>query len=282
MKRNNVKFVFHFWIPYDFNEGTSYIYNLHLENIRRYSHIFTDCLFVLSMDNISDEEAKRRISNDIISLGFNCDVEIRVIENNPYIREAETFYNDVLIKGKEYDGIILFGHSKGMANINTGTIDGDVVSKESLYKWINSMYYFNLNWFDEVIKTLIGNIRIFYGALLSYNTTMWKKPQWQYNGSFFWTNPKKFNEYIIHNKLNIPSVVDRTYCENSLWKVVPFDFNYIESHRAIYLNTDEYPFVNPYENSDTFIRALLTNDEYEDFMKYNNDVINTVNNSVQI
>lgn len=262
---NTIRLAYYMWVPLNFGNETSEIYNLHINCLKEYASLFTDALFVLGMDNPQDYKAINKIEKDIVSLDFNGNISFKIIQNNPYLREGIVFYNEIVQKLNDLDGITFFAHSKGMGNIINGTFDGDSVNKESLMEWICASYYLNLNYFKSVIKTLIGNLRIAYGSMLSYNESFWGKPSWQYNGSFFWINTKKLYDHINLEKKYIPQCTDRTYAETFLGKLLPFDFNYIESYGTFYMNTDKFP-LNPYKNCDEWIKCIMENNTYNNFI----------------
>ena len=56
-------------------------------------------------------------------LHYNGDLTFAVRCNTPYY-ECKTFRDKVLLKEQEYDGLIFFGHNKGMQKSIVGTFMG--------------------------------------------------------------------------------------------------------------------------------------------------------------
>ena len=58
--------------------------------------------------------------------------------------------------------LVFFGHNKGITNIKK-------YGKDNIMYWIAGMYFFSLNYMDEVVDKLIGRPSFSYGSMLTKN-----------------------------------------------------------------------------------------------------------------
>lgn len=259
---DKTRLVFYQWAPKNFNINDK-AFKIHSRCLEYYSKIFDEIVLVIGSDG--DLESVKSIERVLLTFFLGKNITIKVIENKPLIREAETLYEEVILKLDKLDGITFFAHSKGLSNIqNKKTFNGVDINEESIYIWICALYYLSLNFINEVKKTLIGDLRVCYGPMLSYNEKFWGKPSWQYNGGFFWLNTRKMYNFCKINNITMPICCDRTYAETLLTNIFPFDFNYIESHGTWYINTDNNN-INPYYNSKQWVKSIMSVEEYKDF-----------------
>jgi len=200
--------VFHFYVDPLYKNKISY--KMHFACLREYSNVFTNAIFILSMDNKNDTSLINNVEKDIINCGFSCPINFDIAENDEY-REVKTFKNYIIDKLDTYNGLVFFSHTKGTTNI-----DKYEWMTENYLHWIFSLYYYyySLEYADdEVIKKLIenygGHKRAMYGPMGSYAVN----GKIFYPGTFFWLNCKKIKEDEVNGYIRIPLLYDRSYAE---------------------------------------------------------------------
>ena len=184
---------------------------LHYTLLKKYSNVFDESVFVLSLKKelIDNKELIKDYMTTIIDLGF-YNVRFKIEENTDF-RECKAFKEEV-VENKDNDGkFVFFGHNKGTTNN----------FNESLVKLICSMYYFNLNFIDDVKHSLIGDECVYYGFPLL--NAKWSEPEatcvmplYKYfiYGTFFWTNYTVLYEIMNHKNREFPKMASRYYAEN--------------------------------------------------------------------
>lgn len=267
--------IYYLWVPADISDGEEKIRDIHLRCLRHYSAIFTDAEFIVAMDDPDDDKTYHRVVNDIANLNFSGNIKITKVENNFFYREGEYFKKLIVDRANEIDGLVFFAHSKGMSNISNGPSLGDnkEFSEEAIKHWICALYFFNLNFMEEVIHDM-GDGKVLYGALLNKYKTDDKPPfdtGWQFNGSFYWINPKRLANYLQFHDITPPNLDNRLYAEDWMRHVIPFDFRFISTHGSYYVDTDKYG-VSMYLFADKFIKAI-SGDDYELYNNFYKSII---------
>ena len=255
------KLVFHFYFGDEWK--TNPIVKIHLNCLRHYCNIFDDVEIVIAVNNPKDKKKTREIKETILRYIDNNRISLIVEENTP-LREAKTFYNEVLNGDEQYNGIIFFGHSKGYSNLNGEN------NKDAIVEWICGLYFLSLEFADEAYKKLAygteKNNGVCYGSFLQITDNGMVHSEYPYSGTFYWINVNT----IKHNDFKIPFLDNRFYAEK-----FPSDLNkkfFIESHNAslIYQTTVDF-YHNPMQvrQAIDFIcqdsKAELK--RYEDFKK---------------
>lgn len=263
--------LYYLWIPKDFSDKEQMMYNIHLRCLRYYSAIFSDAVFIVAMDTPDDESTYHSVVKDIASIGFSGNISITKTENNSFYREGEYVKKLIVDKAAEIDGLVFFAHSKGMYNISHGASLSayTAFNEESITRWVCALYFFNLNFMNEVLSAM-GDGKIVFGALLNKYKTDDKPPfdtGWQFNGSFYWINPKRLANYLQYHNLKTPELDNRLYAEDWMRHIIPFDFRFISTRSTYYIDTDKYG-ISMYLHADEFIKAI--SGEANDFEKYNN------------
>ena len=202
MKKN---LVYYFYASKDFANDLSI--REHLYYINRYSNIFDKSLFTIAVDDLDDNET---ISKAMIAIkqnyfGDKNGLSFKIIQNDPKMREVVTFKNDLLDKLKDFDGIVLFGHTKGTTNFKT-------FKKEPIMNWIAAMWFYSCEHIDDVEQKLSESI--LYGPTLHDDNNKHKLNFNKYNcwycGTFYWINPKKFLERFGNEEFKVK---DRWFAE---------------------------------------------------------------------
>lgn len=193
---------------------------LHFKMLQYYCNVFDEAVFVLSIkkDLMEYHDLIKSYMKYIIDLGF-YNVRFKVEENTQF-RECRAFKEEV-VESKDNDGkLIFFGHNKGTTN----------TYNESLVRLICSMYYFNLNFPDDVERALIGEECAYYGFPLL--NAQWGEPEptcvmplyrYFFYGTFFWVNWTVMNEIVTHKGRKYPEMSSRYYAENFPANTIEFD-----------------------------------------------------------
>lgn len=246
-----------FYLYYADSKNSEEFYNFHFSCLKKYCHIFDEAVFVISVDDVSDYHLIREAEDKILDIFKGTSVSFDIHKNDK-MHEVYAFEKYV-INTKDKDGLVFFGHSKGFSNIKK-------FDKEYIYKWIAGMYYFNLNFMDEVENLLLETKSISYGSFLMHdelNET--NKYRWFYIGTFFWINLGKLENYIRQNNIELPLICDRAYAEEFLGNIYPFEqLPYAASHlnRALINARDFYHYINEY------ISMMYYEDELKEFYEF--------------
>lgn len=247
------KLVFNFYVFPNWLEGeVGKINKIHIGCLQEYAHIFDEIVFVVTMDDTDNIELINDVKEKIIKLFTKGQITIR-IEKNSKLREAVTFYKEVAERlGK--DDLVFFAHNKGITNINKD-------NKESIYYWIYGLYFYSLNFMDDVERVLIGDNGISYGAFpCQCNLNECIKYKWMYSGNFYWLNSKKVKNYMSNINMILPPLDNRMYGEQFIGNIValhnpqPFPATY----GSFAFDIDAY---NPYYEAKTIIDLLYHNIE---------------------
>lgn len=233
------KLVFYFYI----NESNTdnLVYKLHLQCLQQYAHVFDEILFVLSTDDTSNISLIRKWEDKLIKLHTKGTISFEIMQNNEY-RESDAFKRHVIDKLKDNE-LVFFGHGKGITNI-------EKYDPELIKKWIVGMYFYNLNFMDEVEDALINKKFLSYGSFLTKNEKDWtNKYHWFYIGTFMWLNSKKLCNYINQHNIEMPLFCDRFYDEEFLgdiYDIWPERTAY--SHNGTFLTNavDFYDYIDTY------------------------------------
>jgi hypothetical protein len=212
--------VFNFYLTE--NWGELITNKIHLECLKKYSNCFDGALFFVVVDDINNNKLitnfKKYIINSISIVNISF-----VNKENDILREARNFYDEIALKLGSIEGLLFFGHNKGITNYNSPKYDNDCVEK-----WITSMYYGCLSNNDELVDCLYNKRKLTYGTLLNkmeddiFSTDEYRekinfwmgKRKYHYMGTFFWMNCQSINSFLLNNNKVIPPLTDRWYAEN--------------------------------------------------------------------
>lgn len=203
---------FYFWVSPDFK--TNIAVKTHAHCLKHYIDFFDDLNFIVSLDNKYDtvkiNEAIGWIDNIVDNKTYNIDI----IDNNPDFGECSMLFNKIIPKIiKKDDDLCFFSHGKGTTNVSN-----QFLNKESVLRWVISMYYYSFENFDAFLKEnidwcLCGPLKTkFHNTNLPHTTI--KNHQFNYPGAFYWINTKNIlnNLYIPINKLT--DHVNRFFAED--------------------------------------------------------------------
>lgn len=257
----NKTLVFHFYTFDGFLKNRAI--NIHLKCLKQYHNVFNRALFVISTDDLSNHELIHETEEEILNCGFE-NIQFIVKQNNEF-REAQTFYDEVILNLDIFDGIVFFAHTKGISNYAQFPNNA-----EDLDAWIYGLYYLNLNFIDETENFFNGIIpKMFYGAFLhvDINEVNWKKVPGYYQGAIYWLMPSTILEELKRGRLPMekvyPKLENRIGAENYPMSLCYWRDNgeyKLGSHNlmATYLH-------NPYMEGKK-IASFLCGDKYKDFL----------------
>ena len=211
MKDIKLRLVYYFYIPNDeFNE----MYELHFKCLEQYSNLFDESTFFIAIDDF-DADKVRYVENRLINCGFNKNVKFNVIPNNESLREAKILKEEIVDKMRDLDGLTFFAHTKG---VSTYTIN-----PESNKIWVAAMYYFNLNYVEDVKKYLYEYHNNSYGFFRCFDSEFYQiKNRWMYCGTFMWLNCPKIHHYIETQNVVVPELFDKYFAEEFIGNVTPW------------------------------------------------------------
>ena len=217
--------VFHFYAFEGFRDNEAI--KLHLSCLKRYSGIFDNALFVISVDDTSDTVLIGDAEKAIIDCGFR-NITFKVSENDCYC-EATTF-------------------KKGTTNVVNPNMD-----KISVLKWIAGMYYLNLNFVEEAERVLIKEFKYsMFGAYKVVDDKIENANRRWYAGTFYWINTNRLSNNMKQRGIQMPRLHDRGYAE-----FITGELDNLGTHGDVYL----FPF--DYNSAGFLIDFLLLNDDKE-------------------
>ena len=262
-----VNLVAHFYLKEEFNEELPFIYKVHFECLRKYGNIFTNSVFVLSVDDNCSKKSINFFKNEIVNLGFNGDLSIKIRKNSAY-REAETFKNEVADKLGDLDGLTFFVHGKGISNLNRADVNPD-----SVIEWIISSYYQMFSNFDYLVTALITeNTGICYGPFLFLNDYCLTLNDWYFSGAFQCINTKKLLNYIANKGARVPLLCDRAYAETFLGDIIEFSPFFIRSFKGRYGTSS--PLIM-YKDS-SIVSSYIIGDEYQKYEEFKKEILSKI------
>lgn len=216
--------VFHFYL----NEGwdKNFANDVHFKCLRHYAHVFDEVKIVISVD-----EENRYMVNDVKKKFIDCiDSKVltfKTIDNDGYC-EGGTFKREIVDRLAKYDGLVFFGHNKGVTCMSTkGDFDED-----SLSMWITAMYFYNLEFIEDVEKKLVLEAaRTVYGTFLMQGEWFANASHTFYSGTFYWLNPGR----VLKWAKKLPEIYDREYAEWFTGEVFGEDITYALSSRCEFI-----------------------------------------------
>lgn len=259
--------VFHFYCDDNYEQNRAI--KMHLQCLKFYSHVFDDALFCIAVQDINNKKLICDIEKNIIDCGFK-NLTLKVVKNSIY-REALTFYEEVVLKMKDTDGMTFFGHTKGYTNyikLPNGATESNIDT------WILGLYYLSLSNIEEVETYLFGKYAYkMYGSFLSYcEKNSYGQGFPLYSGTFFWINNQGL---LIKENNNFPKLTDLTYAENFLSMIFNKDDFY---NIGTYYGKNNFMsyIVNYYQFANETISWFLTEAELKDFIEYKAKMINSI------
>lgn len=187
--------LFYFYFPNDYLDKL-YVY-MHFYFLKKYSILFDKVVILLGFDDFNPilvNSVKHKIIETI-----RCrDLEINVVKNESVLRDAYFFKKYFIDELDKFEGLVFFGHSKG----GGWTIN-------NTFKWVNVMYYYNLEFIDDVVNKLSSDDNsIFYGTfkiekVTDFNQTIKERLLAWYAGTYFWMNVDKLKRFLYENNIDL-------------------------------------------------------------------------------
>lgn len=233
---------------------------LHFKCLETYANVFDEMLFVLSLDDINDLELIRMAENKLLQMHTNGTITFSVVKNTE-LRETEAFKREIVDKMPE-EKLVFFGHNKGITNIKK-------YGKDNIMYWISGMYFFSLNYMDEVVDKLIGRPSFSYGSMLTKNDITNIRYGWAYIGTFFWINSAILYDHIKRFNIELPHCTNRFYDEEFLGNVYSMDFFALSHENRYLMNGGDY-----YRNSRLYVKLIYENNGLDEFNAFYDKIIN--------
>lgn len=207
----NKKLVFAFYLSKNY---VSEIVNIHFNCLRAFSHVFDEVEIVFILDREYDRNNLLDAEKRFVEIFCGKPITFKHVDNTQY-REALVFQNEVVERLGEGE-LVFFAHNKGVTNV-------EKYDKKQIYTWVMAMYFYSLNYMDEVNDALLNKKFMSYGPFLTQNDEPEKptKHGWYYVGTFFWINSRKVQQYAVNNEITLPLMGDRFYAEEFLANIYP-------------------------------------------------------------
>lgn len=247
----NKRLVFHFYANEGWDDNIANI--CHFNCLKYFAHVFNEAIIVISYKDLSDD-AIISVKKRFIDAMDDCKSVTFKVANNTSYYEAETFNEEIIKKLNILDGLVFFGHNKGISNV----LDDDK-SKTAILSWICGLYFWGLNFVDEMECELCTKLAsIFYGPYLMWADYISNANHMWYAGTFYWVNVGRLNRQVK----NKPVISDREYAE---WFPGEVAGAYgLKSHGNKILNNSDL-----YRNWMYFAKSAALNEvEYEQFLSF--------------
>ena len=250
--------LYYFYIPQ--NKGITNIYDLHFKHLKHYLYLFNRKIIILGIDDTNDLETIEYFKKIIKNKLEDDNIEFYVSENHKEYRDGKIFKEFLMDKLDDYeDSLVFFAHSKGTHDQNN----------ENTEMWISSMYYFNLEFMDDVINKILNSRYISYGA----NYMHWRfrnKFSWIYSGSFQWININKLKKFISELHYNIDDIYEknlkRYFAEDLLGNLYNSE---LQAHYKMNNNMEHF---NDYTQIQNHIKFIYGMDEHKKFIEFYNSI----------
>ena len=271
------RLVFNFYIDDGWKDN--HINKIHFYCLNYFKNVFTEMVFMVSLNDVNNKSLIYDFERYILSLELCTNIQF-IIKNNHIFREAKNFYDEIALKLNVLDGLTFFGHNKGITNYCNPDFE-----KESVEKWVTSMYYGCLCDVKEMEYYLTDGRKLAYGTLLdeiniddigdskwcnSLNVWLGER-KYFYMGTFFWLNCNMIEYYLQNSNISIPKLIDRWYAEN-------FFANIFDScHCGSFDDNRTLNYVQGgVENIDSIIKHSFS-DKVNEYNEFHNNVIKTIN-----
>ena len=117
------RLIFHFYVYNEWEKNP--VYYIHKYFLKKYCSVFTDAVFVISVDDVNDWQLINSAQRFIIDCGFK-NLKF-IVEENTRLYEVETFNKYVIQQMNKLDGLTFFGHVKGVSDYNNTNMDKNAI-----------------------------------------------------------------------------------------------------------------------------------------------------------
>ena len=272
--------IYHLYVCDDIE--TNVCYNIHKECLKIYSNVFDNVKFIISMDDLTDKILKQKAMDFINDIGYSCETDIS-IRQNTCLCEVDTLNREVLDFDNKNEEYIFFCHSKGVTNFRDNIYNGH--NLYSIYKWITVMYFYNLNFIEELEKHFIGKqcvSEVMYGTLLLVSDNIHRAlstSNLHFSGTFYWFNKQFYKNLVLSNRLFNFKAVNRQDAEMMPGYLFDY-FGYgrgIKTHNDVSFILEDFDgkFYSASEDEwDYIINALGDKESFNKFFNNINEKIN--------
>ncbi len=256
----NRKLVYTFYISTNFDDEMN---SIHFRCLDYFKDAFDEADITFIVDEGYSRENLRIAEEKFVKIFLGKKVSFSFAENTPY-RESLVFYSKVATKLSENE-LVFFAHNKGITNV----LKHD---REQIYTWVIGMYFYSLNFMDEVQDQLFNKKYYCYGPYLTLRNEREhpNKHGWYYIGTYFWVNCRKLHQYMVNENIALPEMGDRFYAEEFLGNIVPtWPLIFTGSHELRYITTDE-----DYYTGVKRLTEAIYDTEWDSFNVFYNEIVN--------
>jgi hypothetical protein len=245
-------------------------YKIHNYCLKKHIDLFDAARFTISVDDLGNQDLINKGMEwciDILKQSKCTSAELRVILNNEY-RDSQTFY-DKVIKNKSDDELVFFFHAKGISNLTT-----DGISKESIFHWINFIYFICLNEISDVENELYHTSKNTYGALLLHSISRPEDFPFLYAGTGFWVNKKGLTMLMESGRIKDIPLYSKYFAENYFGNFLSFYNSYgMASVNKAWFDFEDFgPMFLYYGTEEEWMTMARMVGKEEGFREYINDV----------
>lgn len=216
------RLIFHFYLTDNWMMQKTN--KIHLCCLKYFANLFNEMTFVVVIDDLTHTDLIYGFEDFIIKLKICTNIKF-IVKSNTIFRDSQTFYDEIVLKLKELDGLTFFAHNKGLTNY-----DDSAFKKENVEKWITSMYYGCLIRPEESEYELTDGRKVSYGTLFDIikddyghreQLNLHLGDRWFfYMGTFFWLNCGVIDGFLRRSGKTVPTITDRWYAENFLANII--------------------------------------------------------------
>lgn len=259
---------FYFYVTNDFT--TNKAVAIHKICLQKYINVFDELNFIVALDNLLDFDKQKNAIEWIAEVVGYRKYKIR-FTSNTNLRESIVVLEDFLPKMFNYtDEIVFMSHMKGVTNVNDGRMN-----KFSVLRWIISMYWFSLEYIDDINDFMLTTKHTMYGPLLTHFNRRADSVIQNHNniyiGGFYWLKPQNFlNNYLYDEKIP-QKQVGRYFNEN-----LPMCLNSdtLSSHNNVCVEGEKYRLYD--DNNDKWCEFLSELGDVNDVFEFQNKILLTV------
>lgn len=202
------------------------MYDIHKRCLMYYSHVFDKMIFYVNVNDLNNTVLIDDAINWIMEICGDKPYDIKVRKNTK-LCECETFREEILLNRNAHkDTLVFFAHSKNVSRVDENLIPyvtNIPFLVDSVLKWSTTLYFYSLNFIDEMESRLLGcplPPEIFYGPLMTQLRDPTTSPMLRMNkgnvfyaGCFWWLNVNKLFNYIDNDIIKLPEIDDRYWLE---------------------------------------------------------------------
>lgn len=239
---------------------------VHLKYLEKYRDLYDDAEFIISCDDVNDTGLTSGFEKTIIGIGF-INVKFKIVKNT-LLREAKPFYDEIATKMDTFDGVVTWGHNKGITNLGIG--------EEALFNWLSILYFGSMGMMDECemmfFQNYYGGEKYFYGAPLVEGDG--ENNLWVYGGSFFNMNPQSILKGMSRLGKKLPKLSNRAYSECFPGDI--FGKERLGSHSDSYLYNNASNFYGYTRNDWNTVAEIIFGEEIDNLRKTKNEIWNVM------